>query len=118
MLIGGAKLQQECFLNKLSACMLLEDTNQLDEQTPLIFLGRSLEYNRAEKSISLTLPSAFDLELLGRYGLEDATATSSPRDELEQEAQDGPTSSWMLQEQSFTSKLLEICSGLALADQT
>ena len=86
MLIGGAKLQQECFIHKLSACMLLEDTNQLDEQTPLIFLGRSLEYNRAEKSISLTLPSAFYLELLGRYGLEDATTTSSPADELEQEA--------------------------------
>ena len=86
MLIGGAKLQQECFINKLSACMLLEDTKQLDDQTPLIFLGRSLEYNRAEKSISLTLPSAFYLELLSRYGLEDATATSSPRDELEQEA--------------------------------
>ena len=86
MLIGGAKLQQECFINKLSACMLLEDTKQLDEQTPLIFLGRSLEYNRAEKSISLTLPSAFYLELLGRYGLEDATATDSPRDELESPA--------------------------------
>ena len=86
MLIGGAKLQQEDFINKLSACMLLEDTKQLDEQTPLIFLGRSLEYNRAEKSISLTLPPAFYLELLGRYGLEDATATSSPGDELEQDA--------------------------------
>ena len=86
MLIGGAKPQQECFINKLSAYMLLEDANQLDEQTPLIFLGRSLEDNRAEKSISLTLPSAFYLELLGRYGLEDATATSSPRDELESAA--------------------------------
>ena len=86
MLIGGAKPQQECFINKLSAYMLLEDTKQLDEQTPLIFLGRSLEYNRAGKSISLTLPSAFYLELLGRYGLEDATATSSPRDELESAA--------------------------------
>ena len=85
-MIGGAKLQQECFIHKLSACMLLEDTKQLDEQTPLSFLGRSLEYNRAEKSISLHLPSAFYVELLGRYGLEDATATSSPRDELEQEA--------------------------------
>ena len=119
MLIGGAQLQQECFINKLSACMLLEDTNQLDEHTPLIFLGRSLEYNRAEKSISLTLPSAFYLELLGRYGLEDATATSSPRDELESVAP-----RWnkhhlgRYKEQSFTSKLLEICFGLALADQT
>ena len=85
MLIGGAKLQQECFINKLSACMLLEDTKRLDDQTPLSFLGRSLEFNRAERSISLHLPSAFYLELLSRYGLEDATATSSPGDELESE---------------------------------
>ena len=86
MLIGGEKQQQECFLTKLSACMPLEDTRQLDEKTPLNFLGRSLEYSRAERSISLHLPSAFYLQLLRRYSLEDATARDSPRDELEQEA--------------------------------
>ena len=86
MLIGGEKLQQEDFLNKLSACMPLEDTRQLDEKTPLNFMGRSLEYNRAERSISLHLPSAFYLQLLRRYSLEDATARDSPRDELAQEA--------------------------------
>ena len=86
MLIGGEKLQQEDVLAKLSACMPLEDTRQLDEKTPLNFLGRSLEYSRAERSISLHLPSAFYLQLLRRYSLEDATSRDSPGDELEHEA--------------------------------
>ena len=85
-LIGGEKIQQEDFLNKLSACTPLEDTSQLDDKTPLNFMGRSLEYNRAERSISLHLPSAFYLQLLRRYSLEDATSRDSPRDELENEA--------------------------------
>ena len=85
MLIGGENLEQEDFLTKLSACMPLEDTRQLDEKTPLNLMGRSLEYHRAERSISLHLPSAFYLQLLKRYSLEDATARDSPRDELEQE---------------------------------
>ena len=113
MLIGGEKIQQEDFLNKLSACMPLEDTRQLDGKTPLNFMGRSLEYNRAERSISFRLPSAFYLQLLRRYSLEDATARDSPRDELENEAPNGTTSSWMLKRQSFTDKQLVTCSGLA-----
>ena len=86
MLIGGEKLQQEDFLNKLSACMPLEDTRQLDDKTPVNFMGRSLEHNRAERSISLHLPSAFYLQLLRRCSSEDATSRDSPRDELENEA--------------------------------
>ena len=86
MLIGGEKLQQECFLHKLSACFPLQDPQQLDEQTPLSFLSRSLEYSRADKSISLHLPAAFYSELLRRYSLEDAPATSSPEVELGTEA--------------------------------
>ena len=82
MLIGGAQLQQECFMTKLSACCPLDDTKQLDEHNPLIFFGRSLEYSQADKSISLSLPSAFYLELLGRYSLENATAIGSPKVEL------------------------------------
>ena len=82
MLIGGEKLQQECFLTKLSACLPLQDTSQLDEHTPLSFCGKSLEYNRAENSISVHLPEAFYLELLRRYSLEDAPARSTPRIEL------------------------------------
>ena len=87
MLIGGDEIQQEDFLHKLSACIPLEDTRQLDEKTPLNFMGRSLEYNRADRSISLRLPSAFYyLQLLRRYSLEDATSRDSPGDELENQA--------------------------------
>ena len=49
-------------------------------------MGRSLEHNRAERSISLHLPSAFYLQLLRRYSLEDAASRNSPRHELENEA--------------------------------
>ena len=82
MMIGAEKLQQECFINKLSACFPLEATQQLDDRTPLSFLGRTLEYNQAENSISLHLTPAFYLQLVRRYGLEDAASRSTPRDEL------------------------------------
>ena len=42
-MIGGEKLQQECFISKLSACLPLQDTQQLAERTPLSFLDRTLE---------------------------------------------------------------------------
>ena len=86
LLIGGEKQQQECFIRKLSASFALQDTNQLGDNNPLIFQGRSLELNQAEKSISLSLPSAFYQQLLSRYNLQDATTTSLPQEELEQEA--------------------------------
>ena len=79
MLIGGAQPQQECFIAKLSAFCPLEDTKQLAEHNPLIFFGRSLEYSQADKSINLSLPSAFYKELLDRYSLENATAIGSPK---------------------------------------
>ena len=37
LLIGGAQLQQECFINKLSATGLLQKTTQLDSNTPVSF---------------------------------------------------------------------------------
>ena len=73
-------------MNKLSAKIPLQDTNKLGDKNPLIFQGRSLELNQAEKSISLSLPSTFYQQLLCRYNLQDATATSLPQEELEQEA--------------------------------
>ena len=41
-----------------------------------------MEYSQADKSISLSLPSAFYKELLDRYSLENATAIGSPKVEL------------------------------------
>ena len=82
LLIGGAQAQQDSFLAKLSAFCPLDDTNKLAENNPLIIFGRSLDYSKANKSISLSLPSAFYNELLERYSLENATALGSPKVEL------------------------------------
>ena len=78
ILIGGEKSQQECFLHKLSARLTLTDTTQLEEETSLTFLGKSLKYTQAKRGISLSLPRAFDQELLCRYNLADATALDTP----------------------------------------
>ena len=86
LMIGGEKTEQECFLQKLSAKIPLQDTNQLGDKNPLIFQNRSLELNQAEKSISLSLTSAFIQQLLCRHNLQDAPATTLPQEELEQEA--------------------------------
>ena len=86
LLTGGEKLQQECFLDRLSACFPLEEIQQLDDRSPVIFLGRTLEYSQAENTISLHLDPAFYLQLVRRYGLEDAASRSTPRDELRPKA--------------------------------
>ena len=77
MLIGGQDHEQECFLTKLSALMTLEATTKLEEGTPLTFLGKSVEINQAERSISLQLPLAYCMQLLEPYGLDDAQPPSS-----------------------------------------
>ena len=86
ILIGGAKDQQECFLNKLSAKIPLTDTVKLDQETSLTFQGKSLKYDQATRSISLSLPKSFYQQLLGRYNLQDATALDTPMQELVSEA--------------------------------
>ena len=86
LLIGGENHVQECFWNKFSAKIPLQDTKKLGDKNPLIFQERSLELNQAEKNISLGLTSAFYQQLLCRYNLQDATATSLPQEELEPEA--------------------------------
>ena len=77
MLIGGQDQEQECFLAKLSALMTLEATTKLEEGTPLTFLGKSVEINQAERSISLQLPLAYCMQLLEPYGIDDAQPPSS-----------------------------------------
>ena len=57
-----------------------------DDRSPLSFLGRTLEHNQAENTISLHLDPAFYLQLVRRYGLEDAASRSTPRDELRPKA--------------------------------
>ena len=77
LLIGGQDQEQECFLTELSALMTLESPTKLAEGTPLTFLGKSVELNQAERSISLQLPLASYLQLLEQHGIEDAQPTSS-----------------------------------------
>ena len=69
-------------MHKLSASLSLEDTQELAEGTPLSFLGRTLEYNQADNSISLQLPPAIFLQLVRGYSLEEAATRRTPVDEL------------------------------------
>ena len=73
-------------MHKLSASLLLEDTTELAEGTPLSFQGRTLEYKQADNSISLQLSPAFFLQLIRRYSLEEAATPTTPIDELSAQA--------------------------------
>ena len=79
-------MQQEAFLHKLSASFTLTDTQQLEHNTPLSFMGKTLEFNQAERTISLYLPTAFYSDLMSRYSLEEATTRSTPTEQLDQSA--------------------------------
>ena len=86
LLIGGAQLQQECFINKLSATGLLQKTTQLDHNTPVSFRNMTLEYNQLEHSFSLHMPIAFYMHLLRRHSLQHEPPANLPQEELAQEA--------------------------------
>ena len=45
-------------------------------------MGKILELNQADRTISLYLPAVFYSDLLGRYSLEGATTRSTPTKEL------------------------------------
>ena len=77
ILIGGTELQQECLFIELSASNPLEQTTKLDQDTPVTFLSKNLEYNASSNSISLSLPTTFYMELLQRHDLEDVEPSSS-----------------------------------------
>ena len=81
-LIGGEQMQLEAFLHRLSASFALTDTQQLENNTPLIFMGKILELNQADRTISLYLPE----DLLRRYSLEAATTRSTTTKELDKNA--------------------------------
>ena len=49
-------------------------------------MGKILELDQADRTISLTLPEAFFSNLLGRYSLEEATTRSTPTKELDKNA--------------------------------
>ena len=77
LLIGGTELQQECFFCELSALVSLEPTTKLAPDTQVSFCNRTLEYQEASHSISLSLPTCFCRELLERHELENAEPLGS-----------------------------------------
>ena len=82
LLIVGEKQEQESFLAKLSAQFPLKHQRKLDAKTPLTFLGKLVEYNAQEHSISLHLPTAYYLKLFKLYGMEQAKPSSTTGDKL------------------------------------
>ena len=86
LLIGGAKLEQECFLNKLSATGLLQKTTQLDHHTPVSFRNMTLEYDQLEHSLCLYMPCAFYMHLVRRHSLKHEPPANLPQEELAPEA--------------------------------
>ena len=82
LLIVGEKQEQESFLAKLSAQFPLKPQTKLDAQTPLTFLGKLVEHNAQEHSISLHLPTAYYLKLFKLYGMEQAKPSSTTGDKL------------------------------------
>ena len=81
ILIGGTDLQQEGFFCELSALISLDQITKHDQDTPVSFCNKILEYNASSNSISLSLPTTFYMELLQRQLLEDA----KPRSSLEEQ---------------------------------
>ena len=84
LLIVGEKQEQESFLAKLSAHFPLKHQTKLDAKTPLTFLGKLVEYNAQEHSISLHLPTAYYLKLFKMYGMEHAKPATTTGDKLGQ----------------------------------
>ena len=82
LLIVGEKQEQESFLAKLSAQFPLKHQTKLDAKTPLTFLGKLVEYNAQEHSISLHLPTAYYLKLFKLCRMEHAKPSSTTRDKL------------------------------------
>ena len=77
ILTGGTELQQECFFCELSALVSLDPITKLDQDTPVSFCNKTLEYNESSNSISLCVPTSFYMELLQRHDLEEVEPTTS-----------------------------------------
>ena len=84
LLIVGEQQEPESFITKLSAHFPLKHRTKLDAQTPLTFLGKTLEHKASELSINLHLPSSYYMKLLKMYGMENAKTTSTTGDTLGQ----------------------------------
>ena len=75
ILIAGTEDQQECFFCELSALECLDDMQKLQEDTPIQFAQRILEYTAWSNKIRVALPQTFYHDLLQRHELQDNNCT-------------------------------------------
>ena len=81
ILIGGTEMQQEELFCELSALLSLEQPKKLEQDAPISFCNRILEYQTSSHSINLSLGTCFVRELLCRHELEN----EEPLDNLDAE---------------------------------
>ena len=81
ILIGGTEMQQEELFCELSALLSLEQPKKLEQDAPISFCNRILEYQTSSHSINLSLGTCFVRELLCRHELEN----EEPLDDLDAE---------------------------------
>ena len=80
-LIGGTESQQECFFGELSARVAVDSPIKLTQDTPVSFQNKTMEYNEVSNSISLSVPTAFYMNLLQKHDLEKMDCTISLEEE-------------------------------------
>ena len=81
ILIAGTEEQQECFFCELSALECLDDLQKLQEETPIHFAHRILEYKAWSNKINIALPQTFYHDLLQRHELQDEDGTTTLEEE-------------------------------------
>ena len=87
ILIAGTEEQQECFFCELSALECLDELQKLQEETPIHFANRILEYRAWSNKINIALPQTFYHDLLQRHELQDDKGTTTlEEEELRQNA--------------------------------
>ena len=87
ILIAGTEEQQECFFCELSALECLDELQKLQEETPIHFANRILEYKAWSNKINIALPQTFYHDLLQRHELQDEDGTTTLEEEqLRQDA--------------------------------
>ena len=77
ILIAGTEEQQECFFCELSALECLDELQKLQEETPIHFANRILEYKAWSNKINIALPQTFYHDLLQRHELQDEDGTTT-----------------------------------------
>ena len=81
ILIGGTEEQQECFFCELSALECLDELQKLQEETPIHFAHRILEYKAWSNKITIALPQTFYHDLLQRHELQDKDGKTTLEEE-------------------------------------